>query len=110
MGTGVTILEGDVLGYESISPADTATGFTASNYKAGAGTLRAERALISCESNTVNFTLHGTAPTAAAGTNIGTAFLANDSYLIVGYTAIANFQCIDRVSGSAGTVKVIFFA
>lgn len=94
--------------YESITPGDVATGISAANLKNSAG-LAAKEAMIVGEDNTVNFTLHGADPTASAGTNVGMALAAGNSYIIQGYDNIAAFRCIDRVSGSAGTVKVALF-
>lgn len=104
----VTNYAGDPFAYESITPGDTATGITLSVLKAS-DRREAKAALIQVEDETVNYTIHGTAPTAAAGTNIGNALEAGEAIMIIGSPAIRNFSCIDRVSGSAGTVKIILF-
>lgn len=108
----VTDILGDAGAVESIAPGDTATGISASNY-ATANIHGVEKlatgALLTCEDQTVNITFDGTAPTAAAGTNVGHAFAAGESYVIRGIHNVKNFKCIDRVSGSTGTVKVTVF-
>jgi len=95
--------------YESITPGDTATGITQSNLSTSGGSP-ARAMLVTCEAETVNFTIHGTDPTAAAGTNIGHALEAGQSVLIEGRGSIDKFTVIDRVSGSAGTVKLTFMS
>lgn len=100
---------GDAGATENITPGDTATGITASKRCPTSGLYKgmtAAGALITCESNSVNFTFDGTDPTAAAGTNVGHSLGDSDSIVIRGQTNVANFKCIDRVSGSAATVKV----
>ena len=103
---------GECRAYESISPADTATGFTPSNYNKALteGIMRVAKAvLIMVEDQTVTITLHGTDPTAAAGTNLGMKVGDSISYVIRGISNIKNFRCIDTVSGNLGTVKALFF-
>jgi hypothetical protein len=98
--------------YDSVAPADTATGFTAAKIKPVSGTylgMTAKAALIIVEDNAVNFTLDGTTPTAKAGTNVGLKLDADQSYVIVGADNVLKFKCIDRVSGSTGTVKALIF-
>lgn len=103
---------GDAGEVDTIAPGDTATGITPSKYATtdihGVKKL-ATGALLTCEDQTVNITFDGTAPTAAAGTNVGHAFAAGESYVIRGIHNVKNFQCIDRVSGTTGTVKVTLF-
>lgn len=105
----VTDMIGDAGAYEAITPGDTATGLSAATLNPTSGLYKgmtATGALITCEDDTVNFTIHGTAPTAKAGTNVGHALDAGQSMVIRGEGSLRNFKCIDRVSGSAGTVKV----
>ncbi len=109
MSKGMFVLTGDVIGYEKITPGDTAMGISAGLLKTSNG-LPVREALITVEANTVNFSTHGTAPTASAGTNIGHAMLAEQSMLLEGEDQIRNFSAIDRVSGSAGVVKVTTYA
>ena len=106
----VTEILGEPTGYEKITPGDVVTGFTAALITPTTGDnsgKAAKAALITCEDETVNFTLDGTAP--AAGSGAGHALAAGDSYVLRGSTAILNFKCIDRVSSSAGSVKVTMF-
>jgi hypothetical protein len=104
----VTDILGDAGGYENIVPGNTATGITATllNATIHEATKQAMGALLTCENETVNFTFDGTAPTAIAGTNVGHALAAGNSYVIRGIHNLRNFQCIDAVASSAGTVKV----
>ena len=107
----VTDILGDAGAYEAITPGDTAAGIDKDNLNADVhgATKQAIGALITGEDETVNFTLHGTTPTAAAGTDVGHALAAGESYVIRGISNLRNFQCIDLVSGSAGTVKATIF-
>lgn len=107
----VTDILGDAGVGETLAPADTATGITATIYKQiiHGAEMSAIGALLTCEAETVNITFDGTAPTAAAGTNVGHAFSAGESYVIRSGPNVRNFKCIDRVSGSAGKVKVTPF-
>ena len=108
----VTDLPGQPGAYEAVTPGDTATGFTATNINPTSGTYSgtvAVAALLTCEDQTVNFSLHGTDPTAAAGTDIGHQLKAGESVELRGNVTLTNFSCIDRVSGSAGTVKATLY-
>ena len=95
-------------GYENITPGDTATGITAALQENAAGQA-ARAALITVEDNDVHFTYDGTTVTNAAGTNKGHRLLSGESVVIRGKSNVKNFQCVDRVSGSAGIVKVTVF-
>ena len=95
--------------FEIITPGDTATGITAAVKKPVGGDHAAEQAtgaLVTVEANSINFTVDGSTPTAAAGTNIGHQMDAGQSYYLPSAEAVNNFKCIDRVSGSASKVKV----
>lgn len=108
----VTDLPGQPGAFEAITPGNTATGFTATNINPTSGTYDgavAVAALLTGEDNTVNFSLHGVDPTAAAGTDIGHQLKAGESIELRGNVTLSNFACIDRVSGSAGTVKTTFY-
>jgi hypothetical protein len=107
----VTDILGDAGAPESISPGDTSTGITATIYRQtihGAEKL-ATGALITAEDETMNITFDGTDPTALAGTNVGHAFSAGESYVLRGINNVKNFRCIDRVSAVTGTIKVTPF-
>jgi hypothetical protein len=107
----VTDILGDAGAIENITPGDTATGIASNKVVATihGAEKQAIGALITCEDNTVHITFDGTAPTATAGTNVGHPLSAGDSYVIRSGPNVRNFQCIDAVSGSAGTVKVTVF-
>lgn len=100
---------GDAGTTENITPGDTATGITEiiRAPKSGAYSgMEARAARITGEAQTVHYTEDGTTPTAAAGTNVGHSLIATGEYTIRGKGAVKDFLCIDRVSLSAGTVKV----
>jgi hypothetical protein len=107
----VTDILGDAGAPEAIAPGDTATGITETIrvQEIHGATKEAIGALLTCEDETVNITFDGTAPTALAGTNVGHAFSAGESYVVRGTHNVKNFQCIDRVSTATGTVKVTPF-
>lgn len=99
---------------DSVTPGDTAAGFTAAKIKPTTGIFagkRAESALIICEDNTVKYTISGTTPTKKAGTNIGLPLQANESYVIRGVENVKNFLVVDDVSGggSPGIIKAFLF-
>lgn len=99
--------------HETLTPGDTATGITAAIIQPTASdmfkNIHAQGALITVESNTINFCIDGTTPTAAAGTNAGHQMDAGQSYMIESPYGVAKFKCIDRISGSASKVKVTTF-
>lgn len=107
----VTDILGDAGEPEAIAPGNTATGITATIYRQTINGVEklATGALLTCEDETVNITFDGTAPTATAGTNVGHAFAAGESYVVRGINNVKGFQCIDRVASSLGTVKVTPF-
>lgn len=101
--------------YETLTPGDapTTTGkITAAIRFPTTGVFKnraAIAALITVESNTINFTVNGTTPTATSGTNAGHKITSGQSYVIEGAGNVAAFMCIDSVSGSASKVKVTTF-
>lgn len=105
----VTDILGDAGATETITPGDVVKGITKAIYEPTSGLFKGRQAigaLITCEDSSANITFDGTAPTAAAGTNVGHSFDAGDSYVIRGTQNVINFQCIDRASGSASKIKV----
>lgn len=106
--TGIVQLYGDAYAYEALDLTDDAAhGVTSTNlYSSG---MPAKYALVSVSGNTIHFTLHGTAPTAAAGTNVGHIMVSGTSYVIEGFNNIKNFKAINAVAGSDGVVKITFF-
>lgn len=95
--------------YEAIAPGDTATGISKSIRSPITGKYKGQHAvsaLITIEGDTVTFTAHGVAPTAAAGTNVGHQLLSGDSMTLTGWETIKSFLVIDTVSGNNGTIKV----
>jgi hypothetical protein len=65
----------------------------------------AKAMLVTVESNDVQVTFDGTYPSQTPGF-YGHKLLAGDSLLVFGENAVSGFRCVDRVSGSASTVKV----
>ncbi len=107
----ISFAERAATNYEMLVPGNVSTGITTSLIYAGTvgASQRASAALITVESNSINFCLTGSAATAAAGTNLCHQMDAGQSYLIEGEANVANFRCIDRVAGSASKVKVTVF-
>ena len=98
--------------HETLTPGNTATGITSTVILPTSGDfsgIYAVGALITVETNIINFCIDGSTPTAAAGTNIGHQMDAGQSYYIEDQQGVAQFKCIDRVSGSASKVKVTTF-
>ena len=98
--------------HETLTPGNTATGITSTVILPTSGdfiAIHAIGALITVESNSINFCIDGSTPTAAAGTNVGHQMNAGQSYYIEDQRGVVKFKCIDRVSGSASKVKVTTF-
>jgi len=102
----------DVIGnpeqHETITPGDTATGISA-GLKVLADGENAEGALVTVEDNAINFCIHGASATAASGTNVGHELGAGQSVVLKSQGEVSNFNCIDRVSGNVGIVKVTVY-
>jgi hypothetical protein len=103
---------GAAVDHETITPGNTATGFTGSKIAKTTGTWAyqsAQSALITVEDNAINFTEDGTTPTQTGGTNVGHQMAAGSSYKVRGAANVANFRCIDRTAGSAAKVKATYY-
>ena len=96
---------GTPFGHETILPT-AAKGITPSLYSGG---QQVKAALVSVETNSVNYTLEGTTPTDSSGTNVGHEGVAQLNLVLRGVDAVKNFKCIDRVGASASKVKVTVF-
>lgn len=110
--SAVTEIPGAVGGYEKITPGATATGISSSLLNPNTSPQvdnPAVAALVTVESNAINFTLDGTTPTNTSGGSVGHKLDADQSFMIRGKEAVQNFECIDRVSGSNAAVKVTVF-
>lgn len=106
---GIVQLFGVAYAYEALDLSDDAAhSVTASNLRDSNGEP-AKYALVTVSTYTIHFTLDGTAPTAAAGTNVGHPMPAGTSYVIEGYDNIKNFKAINAVAGQDGVVKITFF-
>ncbi len=95
---------------EVLTPGDTATQITELLVKPTSGKhtgMLVQAALLTCEDNDVHVTLNeDSAPTAASGTNLGFRMRDGENTVIVGYSQVRNLKVIDRVSGSAGKLKI----
>lgn len=90
--------------YEAITVADTAIGFTSSNYmNSNASEVRASRAVCTLETAQVRYRYDGGTPTDA----VGHVLNANDVVVIMGDDAIKNFKAI-RTGGTSGSLKVTY--
>ena len=95
---------GDADGYEELLPT-SATGIT---YALLHNNLRPVKgAYISVQDNPINFTLDGTTPTNAAGTDDGHPLASGESITIEGTNNVRNFLCID--SSAAARVKITLY-
>ena len=97
---------------EKITPGDAATGITPAIMAPVSGIykgLTARSALVQNQGETAKFTINGTNPTAAAGTDVGMLLTQNNSFEIAGYENIKNFKAIDNVSGQASKIEVVCY-
>lgn len=109
--SGLGLASGVAVDFEALVPGNTATGITASKLT-GSGiwaNQQASAALVSVESNSINFCIDGSSPTASAGTNLCHRLDAGQSLMVQGPQNVRNFLCIDRVSGSTATVKITIY-
>lgn len=98
--------------YETITPGNTATKLSVASYAPTTGIYagkKAVKALITVKSQAIHWTVDGTTPTQAGGTNIGMYTPSGSAIEITGNRDISRFQCIDETSGSASTVRVTYF-
>lgn len=106
----VFALDGEALVTGTITPTTSAGGFTTAVLNAAASNgLQCKAALITVEVADINFTLDGTAPSAAAGTNVGHQMAASQSFIIRGWNNVRKFSCINRVASSGAIVKYTLF-
>lgn len=92
---------------ENIEP-ESSTGITSTirNY----GGKDAKAALIQNKAqNECQFTIDGTTPTTSATTDKGFVLGHNDSFLVIGKTAVINLRMLDRISGSKSKIEVVCF-
>jgi hypothetical protein len=100
------------IGFEKLTVAGTAVGFTPANYKnvaAGSAQLDATSALVTADgtagTNDVRWRCDGTDPVAGTG-----HLLAGGKVLMLkGYGNITKFRAI-REGGTSGTLEVTFFS
>ena len=90
--------------YEAITVADTAIGFTSTNYmNSNATQVRASRVVCTCETAQMRYCYDGTTPT----TTVGHVLNANDVVVIMGDDAIKNFKAI-RTTASSGAIQATY--
>ena len=100
---------GEPGGFEKLTPGDTATPISAGKKVIAATGSGAIAAAITLEDFSINFTIDGTAPTALAGTNIGHKLDPGQMLILRTAAEVSLFQCIDRISGQASTVKITIY-
>jgi len=96
----------------TISDTTSSVGFSSSYLSTtdGSGrTIFPKAALIVVETATITFTVAGTTPTIAAGTNVGIQLASGGSWVIRGANAVRNFRCINTVASSGAKLKYIIF-
>jgi len=95
----------------TISDTTASVGFSSSYLTytdPGSGrVMQPKSVLFIAETATITFTVAGTTPTVAAGTNAGVQMTAGQSWVIKGATAIRAFRCINTVASSGAKVKYI---
>ena len=100
--------------YENITIDNTAggIGFTAAKVTPAAPTpyraAAVEFSIDGTATNSINYTLEGTAPTADAGTALGQKAFVNDVVSIFEYNNIRQFKAI-RSAGVSATLRVTYF-
>jgi hypothetical protein len=72
-------------------------------------TVNAKSVLFIAQTATVTFTVTGTTPTIAAGTDAGIQMTAGQSWVLKGINAIKKFRCINTVASSGAKIKYIVF-
>jgi hypothetical protein len=101
-------LDGNVGYYGTLTTITSAQSFPTAAIQPTSGLatgLTAQSALVTIETAAINFTIDGTTPTIAAGTNVGHTADSGSSFTLKGLNNIKNFQCINRVNASGAVVK-----
>jgi hypothetical protein len=99
-------------GYETITPGNTVTGFTAAKINPTSGPyagMRAIKAQCIVKTNTINWTVDGSTPTQTGGSDAAMFSIANVVIEVYGYKDISRFKAIDGTSGAAGTLHCTYF-
>lgn len=109
MSVGMVYLYGSAYAFEKLDLSDDAAhGPTASNLK-NSDDIQVKCMLVTVEENAINWTEHGTDPTATAGTNIGHQLAAGASYIVTGVENVSRFKAINAVAESDAVVKLTFY-
>jgi|WetSurMetagenome_2_1015567.scaffolds.fasta_scaffold323955_2 hypothetical protein len=98
--------------YETITPGNTPTGFTAAKIAPTSGPYSGKKAIkAQCIvlTNTANWTVDGTTPTQTGGTNVGMPTIANMTVEVYGYADINRFRAIDATASSASTLHCTYY-
>jgi hypothetical protein len=96
----------------TITPGSVPIGFTAATLKPTTGQWAgqtAQGALVQARTNTANFCIDGTTPTQSTGTDDCLQLDALATYVIRGQQAMQRALFVDRVAGSATTIKATVF-
>jgi hypothetical protein len=109
----VFAIDGEPLKEGTIADTTAAIGFTAANLintDAATGRIRQAKAvLFIAQTATITFTVTGTTPTIAAGTDAGIQITAGMSWVVKGWSAINKFRCINTSASSGAKLKYIVF-
>jgi hypothetical protein len=123
-GCTITIIAGPAMGdvrkisgyvgstrVATVSVAWSATPTTASVYSISHDCegVPAQGALVKVETAAINVCLDGSAPTAAAGTNIGLQMDPGESLMVDDADNVKNLKIINRVNASGSIAKVVIF-
>lgn len=107
--SGIVMLYGAAYAFELLDLTDDAAhGVTVANLQ-NDDDIQVKCVLVTNEGETVNFTEHGTDPTATSGTNIGHQLVQGGSYIVNGIENVARFKAINAVAGADGIVKITFY-
>lgn len=98
---------------EIITPGDIATGITKAIRHPTTGQFAGKNAKCVVIQNkgpgNAKFTIEGTTPTNAAGTNVGFVLTPYGTFTISDVDAIVDFLVVDDVSGSASIIEVLCY-
>lgn len=112
MGTAFNLTNSQPGAYETVTTFTAAKGLTKATFWPTSGVysgMSPKEAIVSCEVAAVNYTLDGTTPTVAAGTNAGLLLDIGDALNLVGIESIRNFKAINRIASNGAVLKVIYF-
>lgn len=95
---------------EKVTPGNASTGITKAIRNPTTGDFKGKKAKTAVIQNqgtgTAKITVDSTAPTAAAGTDVGMLLTQNNTIALDTYEAITQFRAIDNVAGTASKLEV----